>query len=132
MDSELWGRSRGGLLPKERYLNFQHETHQHSGEHRARMNKTALTSFITGLLGLKGKVITMQIVHRSMIPYKHVHCIEREVQEAVRAHKPCILIRECRKYFLATTTLEVDIILYYLITIVYGFLCVCVYLSKGV
>jgi len=57
------------------------------------MNKTALTSLITGLLRLKGKVITMQIVHRSMIPYKHVHCIEREVQEAVRAHKPCILIR---------------------------------------
>ena len=80
MDSELWGRSGNGLLPKEVYLNFQHEpiTLQVS---RARRNKTPLTSFGIVLLRLKGKVITMQIVHGSMNPYKHVHCIERQVQE---------------------------------------------------
>ena len=91
MDSELWGRSINGLLPKEVYLNFHHDpmTLQVS---RARKNKTSLTSFITGLLRLKGKVITMKIVHGSMNPYKHVHCIGREVQEAVGAHKSCILM----------------------------------------
>ena len=73
----------------------------------------------------------MQIVHGPMNPYKHVHCIEREVQVAIGAHKPCILMQECGKHFLATITLEGDIMLYYPITIVYGLLCVCVYLSKG-
>ena len=80
MDSELWGRSRNGLLSKEVYLNFQHDpiTLRVS---RARKNKTPLTSFVTGRLRLKGKVITMKIVHGSMNPYKHVHCIGRQVQE---------------------------------------------------
>lgn len=93
--------------------------------------QNSLDLFITGLLRIRGKVITMQTVHGYMSPYKHLHCIEREVKEAVGAHKPCILKWEWRKCFLARTILEADILLYHTITIVYGCLCVNVYLSKG-
>ena len=84
MDSELSGRSRDGLLPKEIFSMTP-------SSFRARKNKTALTAFITGLLRIKQKVITMQIVHGYMNPYKHLHCIEREVKQVVGAHKSCIL-----------------------------------------
>ena len=33
----------------------------------------------------------MQIVHGSMSPYKHLYFIEREVKEAIGAHRPCVL-----------------------------------------